>query len=670
MPLQAPILDDRQYADIVAQAKTLIPRYAPEWTNFNDSDPGITLVQLFAWMTDIILYRLNQVPDLNYIKFLQLLGIELNPAQPAKAELTFTLARPDVPPVIVPQGTQVAAAADGNQPIVFETDESLIAIGTQLVALQSYDGLGYLNLSGKNNTPKQWFYPFGQNPQPGSALVLGFSSQATSPAGPIEFPSDQINLAVTLYSDGLTPPLALCSLPVPPPATLAWEYWDGRQWEPISIDSDGTRAFTQNGHIFFPGPGSFIQAAPLGKITDSLYWIRARLISASYEIPPQVAAILTNTISATQATTITDEVLGGSDGTPNQGFQLANAPVVVLATPIKVGNSDGTSATITSLRLEVDEGLGFMVWQQVDDFFASKPDSPHFVLNRTIGQVTFGDGEHGRIPAANLTNPTGNIVARNYRFGGGSGGNVGGQTITQLQTFVPSVNSVTNYQAATGGTDEESLADAKHRAASALKSNDRAVTNEDFEYLATQAPCANVIRAKALPLFHPDFPTGQIPGVVTVIVIPNSNAPNPTPNQTTLQAVCQYLNAHRLLTSEVYVVGPTYRKIKVQASLVVQPGSDLGTVKNAVVTALTNFFSPLTGGPDNTGWPFGGEIYYSDVYRIIIETPGVLRIQNNQLILFLDDQRQQFCRDIAINAGELLYNDPKGHDIQVAYSVS
>src|SRR5215469_5495068 len=117
MPLVAPNLDDRQFADIVAQAKTLIPRYAPEWTNFNDSDPGITLVQLFAWMTDILIYRLNQVPDLNYIKFLQLLGIELSPAQPATVDLTFTLTGTNIQTAIVPQGTQVAAGSGGAQPI-------------------------------------------------------------------------------------------------------------------------------------------------------------------------------------------------------------------------------------------------------------------------------------------------------------------------------------------------------------------------------------------------------------------------------------------------------------------------------------------------------------------------------------------------------------------------
>lgn len=662
MPLQAPNLDDRQYADIMAQAKTLIPRYAPEWTNFNDSDPGMTLVQLFAWMTEILIYRINQVPDLNYIKFLQLLGIELQPAQPAVANLTFSLARPDLSYAIVPQGTQVAAAGSGNssQAIVFETDTSLIAIGPAITAIQSFDGFAYSNLTSRNNNAGQWFYPLGQNPQPGSALLIGFSTTAA-------FPTQQIDLYFSLYDNMLTPEVMECGAALPPPATLVWEYWDGSEWSPISLSSDGTRAFSQNGHVQFSGP-ALIQAAPVGQIATSLYWIRARAVATSYEMPPQVASILTNTVRTTQAVTITNEILGGSDGTPNQTFTTANSPIVVLPTPISVTNSDRTTAQVTSLQLTVDEGQGPMTWQQVDDFFASGADDPNFMLDRTTGVITFGDGVHGRIPGVNLSSPTDNIVASSYRYGGGSVGNLPAASITQIQSYVPSVNAVTNYAPSQGGTDEESVADAKLRAPLALQSNNRAVTDSDFEYLATQAPGANVARANALPLYHPDFPNGQVPGVVTVVVVPNSPAANPTPNQTTLQAVCQYLDAHRLLTTEVYAMGPTYRKIRVQASLAVQPGSDLATVQNAAVQALSTFFSPLAGGPDGTGWPFGGEIYYSDVYRILLGISGVQRVNTDQLILILDNMRQQLCHDVPINPGELLYNDPLGHDIQVAYS--
>jgi predicted phage baseplate assembly protein len=660
MPLEAPILDNRTYADIVSQAKTLIPRYTPEWTNFNDSDPGMTLVQLFAWMTEMLIYRVNQVPDLNYIKFLQLLGIELEPARPATANLTFSLARPDLSYAIVPKGTQVAAAGSSGQTVLFEIDESLVAIGSAIAGIQSYDGLSYTNVTSRNNSAGQWFYPFGQNPQLGAALLIGFSTAAA-------FPTQNVDLYFTHYDDPLAPEIMQCGGSVPPPATLIWEYWDGTEWSPLSLASDGARAFTRNGHVQFSGP-ALIQAAPVGNIVDSLNWIRARVLACSYETPPQVASILINTVQATQAITVTAEVMGGSDGTPSQSFITINSPIVALSQPVSITNSDGTRATVLSLQLTVDEGSGPMTWQEVEDFLASGPDAPHFTLDRTTGAVTFGDGKHGRIPGANLASPTNNIVAASYRYGGGSQGNLPAGSITQLQTYVPSINAVTNLAPSQGGTDEESVTDAKLRAPLALQSKGRAVTGQDFEYLATQAPGANVARAKALPLYHPEFPNGQIPGVVTVIVVPNSPAANPTPNKTTLEAVCQYLDAHRLLTTEVYVIGPTYRAIRVQASLVVQAGADLATVQNNAVAALNNFFSPLAGGPDGTGWPFGGEIYYSDVYRVLLGIDGVQRVNTDQLILILDNFRQQLCHDVPINSGELLTNDPQGHQIQVAYA--
>lgn len=664
MPLTPPNLDDRQFADIVAQAKTLIPRYVPEWTNFNESDPGMTLVELFAWMSEIIIYRLNQVPDRNYIKFLQLIGIELEPAQPATAEVTFTVSQPSVSSVIVPAGTQVSATGSSGQSVIFQIDEALVAIGALLAQVQTFNGTGYVTQTNKNNIAGQWFYPFTETPQAGNALLLGFSS-------PIAFPTAQINLGVSIYQSGLTQPVLESGADLPPPATVVWEYWNGTQWATLDLTSDGTRAFSQDGHVLFNGPSDATPGA-IGNFTTPplLYWFRARLATATYEMPPQLSYVLTNTIGATQAISFTGEVLGGSDGTPNQTFQVANTPVVVLQTPLQITNSDDTTVTVISLQLTIDEGQGFMTWQEVEDFYPYGPNDRVFVIDHNTGEIFLGSGEHGRIPVANATNPNGNIVAQYYLSGGGSQGNVAAGAISQLQTSVPSISSVTNVQAASGGTDEESLADAELRAGMALQSNSRAVTVQDYEYMATQAPGANVARALALPLFHPDYPNGQFPGIVTVIVVPNSPAPNPTPNQTTLQAVCQYLDANRLLTAELFVVGPVYRVIQVQVQIVVAPGSDLATVQNGVESALTTFFDPLQGGTEGTGWPFGGTIYYSDVYRVILDVPGVQVIQDNQLLIYLDGQMQTFCRDVPINPGELLSNSREGHLVNVQYATS
>ena len=257
------------------------------------------------------------------------------------------------------------------------------------------------------------------------------------------------------------------------------------------------------------------------------------------------------------------------------------------------------------------------------------------------------------------------IVAREYKYGGGKLGNAGANTITQLQTSVSGVDSVTNQRPAFGGSDEETLDDAKARAPHALKSNDRAVTADDFEYMAVQTPGANIRRAKALPLTHPQFPDQPIPGVVTVIVIPDSDAPNPTPGQGTLAVVCAYLNKHRLLTTELYIVPPTYRKVRIQAAVIVRPEADLSEVQKSIVDSLTQYFHPLTGGDDQQGWPFGQDIFFSKIYRIVLDITGVDRFQD-QPVIFLDDERQPLCQDVPIGVGILLYSDQ--HDIQVAYS--
>src|SRR6187431_978221 len=123
MPLPSPQLDDRRFQDIVDQAKSLIPQYCPEWTDHNVSDPGVALVELFAWMTEMTLYRLNQVPDRLYIKFLELVGVELFSAVPSRADLLFTLTAPRAEVVRVPAGTQVSTERrEDEEPVVFLTD--------------------------------------------------------------------------------------------------------------------------------------------------------------------------------------------------------------------------------------------------------------------------------------------------------------------------------------------------------------------------------------------------------------------------------------------------------------------------------------------------------------------------------------------------------------------
>src|SRR5215831_143340 len=658
MPLNnaIPQIDDRRYDSLLAEVRTRIARYTPEWTpvwtDVNDSDPGITLAQVFAWLAEMLTYRMSKVPELNYVKFLQLLGIELHPAEPAQAEITFPV-QPNHPQpfVLVPMRTQVTAEApDGGPPLVFETERALTALTARLASVQAFDGYAYTDVTSDNEEATQGFQPFGPLANDDSALVLGFAYDVSSPL--VEFPSVEVNLAVWVMPSSVPSAAFQCGLPDTPaygPARIRWEFWGGTDWQSLSLLKDETRALTRTGHIYLKTPAKSLQRATLGAATQPCYWIRGRVERSQYERPPRLLAIRTNTVAALQAETIRDEVLGGSTGRRDQVFRLADAPVLR-----------------DTLRLEVDQGDGdgYTVWTPVDDFFGSSPTDQHYNLNRTTGEVRFGDGRHGSIPVANANNPGANVVAREYRIGGGKRGNVPTKAIKTLTTSITGVDDsqVANLLAAESGRDEETLDEAKQRAPRAIKSRCRAVTAEDFEYLAMLA--ANIKRAKALPLFHPDFPGVKVPGVVTVIVVPDGDAPNPTPSDGTLRTVCAYLDQRRLLTTELYVVRPTYQQVEIHAEVIINGNADLAEAKEGIEQTLLEYFHPLKGGDDGQGWPFGGTIFYSRVNQRVFTVTGVQSIK--RLVIVLDGEEMPECTDVPIAEGALLYSTQ--HDVQVQYS--
>lgn len=691
MPLQPPNLDDRRYEELFRELRSLIPRYAPEWTDHNLSDPGITMMQLFSWLGEIILFRLNRVPERNYIKFLQLIGIEQKPATPAKAELTFTLVVPSPSTIFIPKGTKVSAQVQppppsalaspslppkAEDPVIFETDAPLIALGAVLQKVLVFDGTNYTDYSQANQIPQQHYPAFSDSPQPGNALLLGFSSDNP-------FPEAEVNLFVRVFIDAAVATVLNCDVlenQTPLAATVVWEYWDGSDWSKLSLLKDETRALIQTGHVYFrtPKPPNGLQKGIIGSVLSQLYWIRCYLENSQYENPPKLDAVLTNTVFATAVTTVRDEVLGSSNGQPNQSFRLRNAPLIAAplrAVEERLRERDARPANaneverqtlnkalrerelIKGFLLEVDEGQGILAWEEVEDFFNSKPSERHYILNRTTGEITFGDGERGQIPLAGINN----IFVRYYRYGGGARGNVGAGTITSLQSPAPGVDKVTNNWSAEGGADEELIQDTKARAPKEIKARSRAVTNQDFEFLAQQTPGVRIRRAYALPLYHPQFPDTPVPGAITVIIIPDSKDPKPIPTEATMQAVCAYLDRYRLLTTEVFIAPPKYVQVKIEAMVLARPTANPAVVKTNIETLLSTYLSPLTGGEDGLGWKLGGEVIYSEIFRRVLTVEGVQQIE--ELRIIVDGERLSPCTSAQIPKGFLVFSD--GHDINV-----
>ncbi len=642
MPLQPLRLDDRDFESLFKEARSRIPRYVPEWTDWNDSDPGITLLQLQAWLAETILFRLNQLPDLNFIKFLQLLGVEQRPAKPAQANLTFILkdkVATRLSEVLIERRTVVGVSArDLEEPLYFETDRTLRAISAELEVLVhvpdinvAADGTAPVLVTEDNNFAGRTFTPFtlptaGDTTSPSAvnntALLLGFKS-------PLPFSREEIGLQFYLAEEGqalLAPaPQEECTPQRQVDRLLRWECWDGTTWSDLDITGDETLNLTRSGQVFFKVPvqipsvsyESLLGELKSAKVDDTLYyWLRIVMDQAdAYDKAPEIDRVLTNVVSATAALTVFDEAVGSSDGNPNQVMPLRHAPV--LAEP--------------KLVLEVDEGSGPKPWKQVSDFYGAKPDSAVYTLNRTTGEITFGDGLRGRIPVAGQFN----VIAREYRYGGGRVGNVGAETITDLATPIADVDSVTNYRPAEGGADEETLDETKLRGPrDALKTRNRAVTLEDFALLAAETPGALVARAHAY-VAKPSSDGNGCGRVINVVIVPSSEDAKPVPSEVALDMVCRYLNERRLITTQVCVQGPPYHDVDVALDVRARDNADLKTVKNAIADRLEEYFHPLKGGEDKKGWPFGRDIYYSELLREIMVLPGVLRVESLTLYKLL-----------------------------------
>ena len=648
MPLEdhMPRLDDHTYDSIVAEMRSRISRYTPEWkpvwSDLNDSDPGITMIQVFAWLGEMLAYRMNQVPELNHLKFLQLLGVELRPAEPARVEITFpVLAAHPRPAAIVPIGTQVIAeTAGGGPPLVFEATQALPVLRARLAAVLAYDGQVAYEPVTEASAHSQPFAPFGPTASTGAALLLGFDD-----AGP--FPATEFTLYAFAGTRGRVASVAtgLDASPAHASATVRWTAWTGIDWSPVARLKDETVAFTRSGSIVLRTPEGMAKTQQPGE-SAALFWIRAELVAAAYERPPTLLALRTNTMTLTQMESVRDEVLGGSTGRPNQSFRLSNVPVL----------SD-------SLALEVDQGSGPEVWNEVPDFLGSGPRSTDYVVNRSTGEIRFGDGRRGAVPIANVNNPGANVVARSYRFGGGAHGNVPAEALHALRSAVAGIdeNGVVNLAASYGGRDEQTLDEAKQAAPAAIRSRSRAVTTSDFEFFATQS--ANIARAKALPLRHPGYPGVAIPGTVTVVVVPDSDDPAPQPGEGTLRTVGADLDRRRLLTTEVYIAPPTYQQVSVRVQLVANESADLADVQRGVERTLLDYFHPLRGGEDGRGWPFGGGVSFSRTFQRVFSVAGVSTV--DRVVISVDGIEAPECTDVPLGPAALAYS--LAHEVEVGY---
>ncbi|WP_438829695.1 putative baseplate assembly protein [Alkalispirochaeta alkalica] len=348
---------------------------------------------------------------------------------------------------------------------------------------------------------------------------------------------------------------------------------------------------------------------------------------------PVVEQVLTNSVYALNQRTYPSEIIGSSSGSPDQVFEILRSPVLSGFEVYVNESSLPPASEIDLIRSEEgddairesDGNASGQVWiryHAVDNFYASTPKSRHYIVDYRNNRIHFGDGLRGMIP------PRGkhNIRAEGLCVGGGVRGNVGSHTIRTLRESVPFLAGCDNRFPAEGGSDLESLESLKKRASGLFKSLNRAVTAEDYEWLAREAS-ASVARAKCLPRCGPR-------GEVLLVIVPEADPGDeeylkaPVPSSELRRRVKEFLEPRKLVGTGLRVDPPVYRAFGVTLKVAYRRDVvEFQTVRRAIEEALRKAFHPLCGGPDRTGWPFGVAIQKDDIARVLESVDGVHHLE-------------------------------------------
>jgi Baseplate J-like protein len=677
MPLDIPNLDDRRWADLVEEARALIPRVAPQWTDHNAHDPGVTFIELLAWLAEMQLYQLNRVGERHREAFARLAGVRRRQRVPARV-LIRVEGKLNVG-VFLRAGTQLTPVGDDD--LVFETDNDLFLTASRLQHVVVDDGTTSIDETNANERSGVAFLAFGEAAAAGASLRLGFDTF---------HPSEQeLRLTFDVFTDDLVARCDAQEAPASididraafaaPPVEVAWEYLGVDGWRALEVIGDSTRGFATSGAVTLPTP-------PAANRRQGAVWIRSRIVHGAYDIEPRLRNVAVNVIPCSQKETVRDERVATGNGRPDQVHSLARRPLLLPTDvpPTALVSSDvadwprlmsearrthpALGARLFDLRSASGDGsdteyrrvrelnhdvagalaaLGPLLgreavvvtvdderWQRVESFDGSHPASTHFVLDSESGRLLFGNGLNGRIPAEGEE-----IRAVWYQTSAGNKGNVAADQRWRSRTADVTGVTLRNVAAAAGGADPETIAELELRGQAALRRPWRAVTQRDLERLALATPHVHVARAKAIA----NCPQ---PEMLTVVVLPKVRPGRKRPpthvSQAFLAAVRRHLERRRLICDSLSVIAPIFIEVRVSARLRLVKGASPTAVLDRAREALDRFFrgeldlarvaatpeTVLASSPCPTRWPFGRAVVPSEIYAVLDTVKGVDTVWN------------------------------------------
>ncbi len=668
--IRLPDLDDQKYSDIVEAAKRRIPVIFPEWTDFNEHDPGITVIEVFAWLKEMQQYYLNKISDKSRSDMFRLLGIEMQKTAPSVVSVRFDGAAPDR----IPIGAHVRTS-DG---IEFVNDEEFIRPGFSIEKVFLENENSTVDITDVVGDSDSSFYPFGSRLFSGRrALYIGLSC-----------PCEEAELLFDI-EDRLPVRRSLPGENSEPPRSIVWEYSTASGFRPCSCVKDDTFALSFSGAITLEQGEDFAAYDNGGKMPH-ICWIRARLTESGCEDMPQLQRVGCGGMKLVQKKRLAasgDYVSDGkapiavrdmlaregqclvfirdsfgwiadedakvtqtnygadvrlSDTAELSGDGAANVRVVRFEEGFGRNrmffSSDGLPCQRIAFDAEDSVLCGELRIMVLDRASSENPRWREYVYTDRISaagqydrcfgydperrEIVFGDNEHGEVPPAGNEN----IMIFGCSVTKGASGNVMSGNLTGLELLGEEYRLIQNTDSS-GGADNETLHHALGRVRELLNESSRAVTAEDYRTAAMRTPGIRIADAAAIPFFDEqssEVSEDKAPDSVSLVVIPYSAERFPIPDERFLSAVRGYIENYRLITTNLKVIPPVYIRIDISAELICGT-REVQQVVSRVGKELENTLS-VYGADGRTR--FGEPVAEESIIAHICSVDGVISVKN------------------------------------------
>lgn len=629
MPLPIPQIDDVEFEQLFEEAKALIPRYAPEWTDHNFHDPGITILELLAWIVDQQIYQVGFVSDRHLRAFAALLGVRPKAAVPARGLIWpeklsnngwkhVVLAEADLP-----RGEKITCVQHPDIYFVVDADIHL----TPANLIHTENGIK-ASLEKREIDLTQFMqqrrssFVFQPGNEAEKTLEISFDQPLVRDSKyPIALGIEIDPIAVSAHADAQTPW-----------GPLYFEYQtetnaETSAWKRLQIVVDGTFSLSRTGVVLLKIPAE--KQATSSKL-------RLRLDRGFYPVPIQIIRLEVNVLPIVQLEKHQDTVIGRSNGLPDQGVSvgpvdLSKLPDQTAAWPPLGVKISGKEQTRSSSHVPFPYPLQIAIpedgqWIKAEDLSKSKPSEHVYRVDTAENRVVFGNGVNGKIPRDDAQ-----ILIKACHTTTGAEGNLAAG-LDWRAASVPVQGAIfgSNPQPVAGGENAWDIEKLMDEARQRVLERQVMLSDADLVSAVNSLKGFAVARTDVLSRYHPAQPDQEIRGARTVVVTPWRNRNEKTDSVVDaryLKAIASAIEPYRVLGERLKVITHQQVPIRIEATLLIGEGKDSERIKAESVKRLKGRFSDIPTTDENSNpWPLGRPVTVGEIKALLSTIPNVIAV--------------------------------------------